>query len=296
MSDIKLGFVGLGIMGRPMAINLLKAGYRVWIHARRAESMTAVADAGGTPCDSPAAVAAQAEIIFTMVSDTGDVEHVITGDNGILEGAHPNSIVVDMSTISPSATRALAARLAARDLHMLDAPVSGGDKGARDGTLSIMVGGKADIFERVRPLFEIMGKNIVHIGDHGAGQVTKACNQVAIAQTIVAVGEALLLAKASGVDPARVRQALLGGFANSRVLEVHGQRMLDGDYEPGFKANLHKKDMRIVLETANELGIALPGAAVATQWLNALVGTGNGELDSAALSLLQQQMCDVKLH
>lgn len=296
MSDIKLGFVGLGIMGRPMAINLLKAGYRVWIHARRAESMTAVADAGGTPCDSPAAVAAQAEIIFTMVSDTGDVEHVITGDNGILEGAHTNSIVVDMSTISPSATRALAARLAARDLHMLDAPVSGGDKGARDGTLSIMVGGKADIFERVRPLFEIMGKNIVHIGDHGAGQVTKACNQVAIAQTIVAVGEALLLAKASGVDPARVRQALLGGFANSRVLEVHGQRMLDGDYEPGFKANLHKKDMRIVLETANELGIALPGAAVATQWLNALVGTGNGELDSAALSLLQQQMCDVKLH
>lgn len=296
MSDIKLGFVGLGIMGRPMAINLLKAGYRVWIHARRAESMTAVADAGGTPCDSPAAVAAQVEIIFTMVSDTSDVEHVIAGDNGILEAAHQDSIVVDMSTISPSATRALAARLAARDLHMLDAPVSGGDKGARDGTLSIMVGGKADIFERVRPLFEIMGKNIVHIGDHGAGQVTKACNQVAIAQTIVAVGEALLLAKASGVDPARVRQALLGGFANSRVLEVHGQRMLDGDYEPGFKAVLHKKDMRIVLETANELGIALPGAAVATQWLNALVGTGNGELDSAALSLLQQQMCDVKLH
>ncbi|MEJ2346370.1 MAG: 2-hydroxy-3-oxopropionate reductase [Gammaproteobacteria bacterium] len=295
MSDIKVGFVGLGIMGRPMAINLLKAGYDVWIYARREESMAPVADAGGEKCSSPRQVAEQADVAFTMVSDTGDVEDVILGGQGIIHGARKDAVVVDMSTISPSATRSMAAALAAHGVHMLDAPVSGGDKGAIDGTLSIMVGGKPEIFERVRPLFEVMGKNIVHTGDNGAGQVTKACNQVVIAQTIAAVGEAMILAKASGVDPARVRDALLGGFAGSRVLEVHGQRMIDGNYDPGFKAVLHKKDMRIVLEAANELGIALPGAASATQLVNALVGTGKGELDSAAISLLQQEMSGVKL-
>lgn len=295
MSETKLGFVGLGIMGRPMAINLLRAGYDVFIHARRPESMEPVIREGGERCASPAEVATRSDIVFTMVADTPDVEQVILGENGIIEGVRPGSIVVDMSTISPSATRNMAERLRANGAEMLDAPVSGGDQGAIDGTLSIMVGGKADTFERVKPMFEIMGRNIVHVGDNGAGQVTKACNQVVIAQTIAAVGEALLLAKASGVNPAKVRSALLGGFAASRVLEVHGQRMLDGNYTPGFKAALHKKDMRIVLETAAELGIGLSGAASVTQWINVLVGTGGGELDSAAISKLQQQFNDVDL-
>jgi 2-hydroxy-3-oxopropionate reductase len=234
-------------------------------------------------------VARQATIIFTMVADTPDVEEVILGDGGIIEGVRPGSVVVDMSTISPSATRAMAERLREAGAQMLDAPVSGGDIGARDGTLSIMVGGEPGAFERVRPLFEIMGGNVVHIGGNGAGQVCKACNQVVVAQTITGIGEALLLAEASGVDGARVREALLGGFAGSRILEVHGRRMLDDDYAPGFKASLHQKDMRIVLETAHELGLALPGAAQVAQYLNTLVGAGDGELDSAAVYRVQRR-------
>lgn len=295
MTGQRIGFIGLGIMGRPMAINLLRAGYNVFIYARREESMAPVAREGGERCAHPAQVASQAEIVFTMVADTPDVQEVVLGENGIIEGARAGSVVVDMSTISPSASRDMAARLAAHGVEMLDAPVSGGDQGAIEGSLSIMVGGAAEIFERVRPMFEILGKNVVHVGNNGAGQVTKACNQVVIAQTIAAVGEALLMAKASGVDPAKVRRALLGGFASSRVLELHGQRMLEGNYAPGFKAALHQKDMRIVLETAAELGLALPGAAGVTQWINALVGTGNGELDSAAISKLQQQLNGIKL-
>jgi 2-hydroxy-3-oxopropionate reductase len=295
MSDLKLGYIGLGIMGRPAAINLLQAGHPVFIWARREESMQPVAAEGGRMCASPKAVAEQSDIVFTNVSDTADVEQVVLGPNGIIEGARPGSVVVDMSTISPAATRAMAEHLAEKGVQMLDAPVSGGERGAIDGTLSIMVGGAAEVFERVRPLFEVMGKNIVHTGPQGAGQVTKACNQVIIAQTIAAVGEAFLLAEASGVAPARVRQALLGGFAGSKVLEVHGQRMLDNDYQPGFKAKLHKKDMRIVMETAEQLGIALPGAALATQFLNTLVGQGGGELDSAAISKMQQQLSGVDL-
>jgi 2-hydroxy-3-oxopropionate reductase len=225
-----------------------------------------------------------------MVSDTSDVEQVILGDNGVIEGVQAGSVVVDMSTVSPSATRAMAERLRAAGAEMLDAPVSGGDIGARDGTLSIMVGGPEQAFERVRPLFEVMGKNIVHIGDNGAGQVCKACNQVLVAQTIAGVGEALLLAASSGVDAAKVRDALLGGFAYSRILEVHGKRMLDDDFTPGFKAALHQKDMRIVLEAANELGIALPGAAQVAQFLNALVGDGQGDLDSAAIYRIQRTL------
>ncbi len=295
MSEIKLGFVGLGIMGRPMAINLLHAGYSVFIYGRREESMAPVAREGGERCANPAQVATHSDIVFTMVADTPDVQEVILGKNGVIEGVRDGSIVVDMSTISPSATRDMAAHLAAKGAQMLDAPVSGGEQGAIDGTLSIMVGGDAEAFERVTPMFEIMGKNIVHIGDSGAGQVTKSCNQVVIAQTIAAVGEAMILAKASGVDPAKVRRALMGGFAASRVLELHGQRMLDDNYTPGFKAVLHQKDMRIVLETAAELGIAIPGAAAVTQLINALVGTGGGELDSAAIARLQQQLNGIQL-
>jgi len=293
MTD-KIGFIGLGIMGRPMALNLIKAGFDLAAHARRAESMEPLAAAGAETCASPAEVARRASIIFTMVADTPDVEQVILGDGktgtAIIDGVQPGAVVVDMSTISASATRSMNERLLAAGAELLDAPVSGGDVGAIAGTLSIMVGGSRPAFERVRPLFEVMGKNIVHVGDSGAGQVCKACNQVVISQTIAGVGEAMLLAKASGVDGAKVREALLGGFANSRVLELHGQRMLDDHYDPGFKCVLFQKDMRLVMEAAHELGLALPGAAQAAQLINALVGQGDGELDSAAIYRAQRRL------
>mgnify|MGYP001556907532 CR=1 FL=1 len=288
-----VAYIGLGIMGRPMALNLLRASYTVRIWARRAESMQPLIEAGATACSSPADAASGAGIIITNVSDTVDVEQVILGDSGVIEGAASGSVVVDMSTISPSVTRDIAARLAKGGVEMLDAPVSGGEKGAIDGTLSIMIGGKADVYQRVLPVFEVLGSNIVLIGDNGAGQVTKACNQTVIAQTISAIGEAFVLATAAGVDPARVREALLGGFAGSRVLDSHGGRMLAHDFKPGFKSKLHQKDMRIVLETAHELGIALPGAALATQLINALVGSGGGEDDSCAILQLQEQLAGV---
>ena len=293
MSDLKIGDIGLGILGRPMVVNLRRAGPPVWVWARRAESMEPAMAEGAQPCESPQEVAAQADVTFTNVSDTPDVVEVILGEQGIVQGARPGCVVVDMSTISPSTTRRIAAELADKGVYLLDAPVSGGEQGAVSGTLSIMVGGAEEAFQRVLPLFQVLGQNIVHVGGHGAGQVAKACNQVLIAQTIAAVGEAFVLAKASGVDPAKVREALLGGFAGSRVLEAHGQRMLDGDYAPGFKARLHKKDMRITLETASELGIALPGAALATQYINALVGAGKGDLDSSAIFSLQQALSSV---
>lgn len=290
----QVGYIGLGIMGRPAALNLMKAGYQVRVWARRAESMEPLEAAGASAGASPADVAAHSDVVFINVSDTPDVEEVILGDGGIIHGAKQGSVVVDMSTISPIATIALAARLGEAGAEMLDAPVSGGEQGAVSGTLSFMVGGKAEVFERVRPLFEVMGKNIIHCGDAGAGQVTKACNQIVITQTIAAVGEAFVFARRNGVDPANVRQALLGGFAGSKVLEAHGQRMLDHDFDPGFKAILHRKDMRIVLDTAAELGIPLPGAAAGAQYINALVGVGEGELDSSAIYKLQESLAGLE--
>jgi 2-hydroxy-3-oxopropionate reductase len=293
MANVKIGYIGLGIMGRPMVVNLRREGYPVWVWARRPESMETVMEEGAQPCESPREVATLADVTFTNVSDTPDVVQVILGEQGIVQGAKAGSVVVDMSTISPSTSRRIASELAEQGVYLLDAPVSGGEQGAISGTLSIMVGGAEEAFQRVLPLFQVLGQNIVHVGGHGAGQVAKACNQVLIAQTIAAVGEAFVLAKASGVDPAKVREALLGGFAGSRVLEAHGQRMLEGNYAPGFKARLHKKDMRITLETASELGIALPGAALATQYINALVGAGKGDLDSSAIFSLQEALSSV---
>ena len=287
---MNIAFIGLGIMGRPMALNLLRAGHRVFVHGRRPESMAPLAQAGCVACDHAAEASAQAEVIFTMVSDTPDVEQVLFGAHGVVHGAKPGSVVVDMSTISPSATRRFAEDLAARGIAMLDAPVSGGDVGAINGTLSIMVGGKPEIFERVQPLFAALGKNIVHVGDHGAGQVAKACNQIVVALTIEAVAEALTFARQNDVDPAKVRAALLGGFAASRILEVHGQRMLDDNYRPGFKTKLQQKDLNIVLQSAYEMGLALPGTALAMQHLNALMGSGEGELDSAAIRKVGRRM------
>jgi 2-hydroxy-3-oxopropionate reductase len=280
---MNIAFIGMGIMGRPMAVNLYKAGHTVFVHGRRPETMAQPLECGCVGCASIAEAAAQAEIIIVMVPDTPDVEAVIFGDSGVIHGARPGSVVVDMSTISPTATRHMASQLQTLGLDMLDAPVSGGEVGAINATLSIMVGGKPEVFERVRPVFEAMGQNIVRVGDHGAGQVAKACNQIVVAVTIEAVAEALTFARKNGVDPATVRDALMGGFAGSRILEVHGKRMLDNDYTPGFKTRLHQKDINIVMETAKELGLALPGAALVMQHLNALMGTGDGELDSSAV-------------
>ncbi|MCF1182872.1 NAD(P)-dependent oxidoreductase [Marichromatium gracile] len=289
----RIGFIGLGLMGAPMALNLLRAGHRLAVYARRETALAPLREAGAEVCASPAALAGAVDVVFTIVSDTEDVEQVLLGPDGVIEGARPGSVVVDMSTISASATRAIAARLAGRGVAMLDAPVSGGDVGAREGRLSIMVGGDPEVFARVRPLFEVLGTNIVHIGEHGAGQVCKACNQVVVGGTIAAVAEALLLARASGVDAARVREALLGGFAASRVLELHGQRMLDGDYRPGFKARLHRKDMRLVEERAREQGLELPLAAQVAAHLETLLAADGGELDSAAiLSALERMQQD----
>lgn len=291
----RVGFIGLGIMGLPMAQNLIKAGYPLAVHARRPDMMEPLVNVGATACENAQVVAAQSDITFTMVSDTADVEQVILGEQGVIHGAQSGSVVVDMSTISPSATRHIAELLNNKSVQMLDAPVSGGEQGAIDGTLSIMVGGKEETFQRVLPLFEVLGKNIVHIGEHGTGQVTKACNQIVIAQTLVAVSEAFILARVSGADPAKVRAALLGGFAGSRVLETHGQRILEHNFKPGFKARLHQKDLRICMEAAHELGIALPGAALATQTVNALIGEGLGEEDSSALATILERMSGVTI-
>ncbi len=290
-----VGFIGLGIMGQPMAQHLLKGGHKMWVYGRRPHTMVPLTQAGATGCASPQEVAANADIIFIMVSDTPDVEAVIHGDRSVIDGVRAGSVIVDMSSIAPIPTQALARRLAEKGVEMLDAPVSGGEVGAVNATLSIMVGGKPDAFARVKPLFELMGKNIVHVGDNGAGQTAKVCNQIVVALTIAAVSEALILAKKAGVDPAKVRQALLGGFAGSKILEVHGQRMIDGNFAPGFKAKLHQKDMAIAMRTAQELGLALPGAAMAAQYMNALVGTGDGELDSAAVVKLLERVSGVQV-
>lgn len=287
---MKLGFVGLGIMGRPMALNLRRAGHMLWVYGRRPETMQPLAAAGATAGSSPKDVAANADVVFLCVSDTPDVEQVILGQDGLIHGVRPGSVVVDMSTISPAATRAFAAELKNRGADMLDAPVSGGEVGAVNATLSIMVGGKPEVFTRVKPYFEVMGKNIVHVGDHGAGQVAKACNQVVVAVTIAAVSEALTFARRNGVDPGKVRAALMGGFAGSKILEVHGQRMLDNDFKPGFKVRLHQKDLKIVMDDAHKLGLALPAAALAAQYLNALMGAGDGDLDSAAIVKVVERM------
>lgn len=270
-------------MGAPMIRNLLRAGFPVVVYGRRAEAVAPLVAAGAQHGDSPAACARGASAVLICVSDTSDVEKVVLGANGVIHGAAPGTVVVDMSTISPTATRRFAATLAEKGIEMLDSPVSGGEAGAIAASLSIMVGGKAAVFERMRPVFECLGKNIVHVGDHGAGQVAKMANQIVAAGTIAAVAEALALTRANGVDAGKVRAALLGGFAYSKVLEVHGQRMLDGDYAPGFKTRLHRKDLAIVRDVARELGVDLPVAALSLAQLESLIERGDGDLDSSAI-------------
>ncbi len=280
-----IGFIGLGVMGKPMARNLVKAGFSLVVHSRSRPAVDELAAAGARAAVSPADVAKLSTIVITMVPDTPDVELVLTGTDGVLSALQSDAIVVDMSSISPAATQRLARQVAARGGAMLDAPVSGGEIGAINAQLSIMVGGEEAAFHRALPVLQAMGnkERIVHIGPSGAGQVCKICNQIAIGGALSGVSEAFALAKKAGVDAARVRQALLGGFAASRVLEVHGERMLNDNYKPGFRARLYQKDLRLANEAAMTNGVAMPGTAVVTQLINALVAAGGGELDYAAL-------------
>ncbi len=278
-----IGFIGLGTMGLPMALNLCKAGYTLTVFARDFARAEPLIRAGAHAAMSPGGVAEVADIIFINVSDDAALEAVLFGSGGAAEGLGQDAIVVDMGTTSPATTRDYSVRLARQGAVLVDAPVSGGEAGAKAGTLSIMAGGPEPAFRRVLPLFQCMGQNIVHVGETGAGQVAKACNQIAVSATLLGVAEALDFAARQGVDAGKVRQALLGGSAYSRILEFHGQRMLDRNFVPGFKARLHQKDLGIVLGEAYRLGIALPGAALAAQLMNALVGIGDGDKDSSAL-------------
>ncbi|MFU2488211.1 NAD(P)-dependent oxidoreductase [Thauera sp. WH-1] len=287
---MEVGFIGLGLMGRPMALNLLKAGHTVHVWSRRRESMRALLEAGAGDCASAAAVARRAAVTISMVADAPDVEQVTLGPAGVAEGAGAGHVHIDMSTIAPAAAQSIAARLAAQGIAALDAPVSGGEGGAIAGSLTIMVGGEAAAFERVLPLFRAMGSSITRIGDAGAGQVAKACNQILTGVGVAAVAEALNFARKSGVDAAPVREALLGGFAWSRILENHGQRMLERNFQPGFKAWMHHKDLRIVMDEAHRLGLALPSAAATAQLFSAMMGSGLGEDDSVAMLKLLERM------
>jgi len=278
----KAGFIGLGIMGKPMAANLLKSGVALSAFTRSGVPDD-LAQAGAQACDSPAAVAAQADVIFIMVPDTPDVERVLFGENGLASALRAGQTVVDMSSISPMATREFAARVRETGADYLDAPVSGGEVGAKAGSLTIMVGGEQATFDSVKPLFDMMGKNVTLIGAVGAGQVCKVANQVIVAATIEAVGEALLLASKAGVDPARVREALMGGFASSRILEVHGERMTKRTFDPGFRIELHQKDLNLALSTAQALGVSLPNTATCQALFNACVAHGGKAWDHSAM-------------
>jgi 2-hydroxy-3-oxopropionate reductase len=283
---MNIGFLGLGIMGRPMALNLLKGGHSVTVWARRAESMQPLLDAGARGAANPSEVAQASELVISMVADAPDVAEVM---RAVAAGGKPGLVAVDMSTIAPAAARQIGEELAAAGIDFIDAPVSGGEVGAIAGTLSIMAGGSAAAFAKAKPAFECIGKNIVHVGESGAGQVTKAANQILTGVGVLAVAEAMAFAAKNGVDGSKVREALMGGFAASRILENHGQRMLDRNFKPGFKSWMHEKDLNIVMQTAHELGLCLPASAATAQMFNAMVGSGLGEEDSiAVLKLLER--------
>ena len=288
----ELGFIGLGIMGKPMASHLVRAGHTVHVCDLAEESVRHVCSLGGKACSCSKEIAQRSDIIFIMVPDTPDVEAVLFGANGVAEGLKPGSTVVDMSSISPIATKEFAKRLAAMGVKMLDAPVSGGQVGAENATLSIMVGGPVDVFNQIKPYFELMGKNIVHIGDHGDGQTCKVANQIVVALTIEAVGEALLFASKAGADPAKVRAALLGGFAQSRILELHGERMIKHNFNPGFRIRLHQKDLNLALDAARNLGLSLPNTSLAQELFNAVAAQGGSDLDHSAMVLALEKLAN----
>ena len=291
-----VGVIGLGIMGAPMARNLLRAGFPLVVWNRTPQRADALVEEGAARAASPREVAERAAVTITMLSDSPDVAEVLRAPDGVLAGIGAGDVVIDMSTIEPRVARELAAEAAARGALMLDAPVSGGDTGAIAGTLSIMVGGDADALARVRPVLEALGTRITHVGPSGAGQVVKACNQIVVAMTLTALGEALVLGSKAGVDPAAIVEALGGGLAWSRVLEVRGPKLLARDFDPGFKLDLHAKDLAIVLATARELGVALPGTAVVDQLFHAEQSRGHGEADNSTVvraieALARHEIC-----
>jgi len=277
-----LGFIGLGIMGAPMAGHLIKGGHRVYLQSRSGVPAV-LTEAGGVACASAKEVAQKADVIFTMVPDTPHVEAVLFGDDGVAKGLSKGKTVVDMSSISPLATKEFAAKIDALGCDYLDAPVSGGEVGAKAASLTIMIGGSEATFAKVKPLFELMGKNITLVGGNGDGQTTKVANQIIVALTIEAVGEALLYASKAGADPAKVRQALMGGFASSRILEVHGERMVKRTFNPGFRIELHQKDLGLALTTGRALGVSLPNTATCQELFNACAANGAAALDHSAL-------------
>jgi 2-hydroxy-3-oxopropionate reductase len=294
MTAMDVGFIGLGIMGAPMARHLADAGHRLFVHTRSAVP-PAVAETSAERCADAAEVARRSEAIVLMLPDTPDVEQVLFGPRGVAEGlggGGARKTVVDMSSISPTATKAFAARVAAAGADYVDAPVSGGEVGAKAASLTIMCGGTEAAFARVRPLFEAMGKNITHVGGVGDGQTTKVANQIVVALTIAAVGEALVFASKAGADPAKVRQALMGGFAASRILEVHGERMIRRTFDPGFRIRLHQKDLGLALQGARELGVALPQTAGAAQLMQTACALGLADADHSALVQALERMAE----
>ncbi len=291
----KLGFIGVGIMGKPMAGHLLEVGHTVNVYDVDSKSVQELASKGAVACGSSKEVAEKSDIVFTMVPDTPDVEAVLFGKNGVAEGVRAGSIVVDMSSISPITTKEFAKKLAEKGVEMLDAPVSGGQVGAENATLSIMVGGKPAVFAEIKPYFELMGKNIIHIGGNGDGQTCKVANQIVVAETIMAISEALLFASKAGADPSKVREALLGGFAQSRILDLHGKRMIERTFQPGFRIRHQQKDLNNALQGARSLGMSLPGVAVAQELFNALAAQGDSDLDHSALVLALEKLANHKV-
>ena len=294
MSQLKLGFVGLGIMGTPMAGHLIAAGHTVFI-STRSKVPDELAKSAAIVCTSPAEVASQAVIIITMVPDTPDVEKVLFGEHGIAAGLSAGKTVVDMSSISPIETKVFAQRINALGCEYLDAPVSGGQLGAKGATLTIMVGGSEATFAKVKPVFELMGKNITLVGGNGAGQVTKVANQIIVALNIEAVAEALVFASKAGADPAKVREALMGGFASSKILEVHGERMIKRTFDPGFRIELHQKDLNLALSSAKALGVSLPNTASAQELFNSCSAYGGKAWDHSAMVKALEKMANFEI-
>jgi 2-hydroxy-3-oxopropionate reductase len=295
MANPIIGFIGLGIMGKPMARNLLKAGYPLVIHNRSRAAVDELSKEGAQTAGSSKEVAQRSEVLITMLPDSPDVELVYSGENGVFAGAKAGMLLIDMSSISPVVARKLAGEAEKLGLDMIDAPVSGGEAGAISATLSIMIGGKPTAVERAMPIFQALGKNIVHVGDAGAGQVTKAANQMVVGTTIAIVSEALVLAAKAGVDPAKVRQALLGGFAQSKILEAHGQKMLERNFKPGFRIRLHEKDMKIALATGLEYGVPLMVTSQVAQMMTAMKSMGNGDLDHSGLVRFVEELAKTEL-
>ena len=289
----KIGFVGLGIMGKPMSINLLKAGYNVFVHDLDLDAVNKIVKEGAMAVNSPREATQNSDVVITMLPDSPEVEEVVFGANGIIESLRDGMLFIDMSTIAPQTSKKVYDSLQKKGTEALDAPVSGGEVGAQSGTLSIMVGGSNIAFERALPILQTMGKNIVHIGEAGAGQVAKTCNQIIVGMTIQAVAEAMTLAKKSNVDLEKVREALLGGFAQSRILDLHGQRIIDRNFQPGFKIKLHRKDMNIALQTGKDLSVPLPGCAQVATQMDAVIAQGDGELDHSALALFLERLSNV---